>query len=87
MKVDKTTQNLALLEDFTALKEEVEKARQNASEAKGARAHILEILKRDFGCSSLREARNMLGGLEKSNAAQTQQLTLAIEKYRRTWRR
>ncbi len=70
---------------FEQLKREVESARSEAAQAKGAFEQLMKQLKEEFGCRSVEEAQKLLRKLEKE-AEEAEESYLEVEAaYKKKW--
>lgn len=65
--------------EYRKLKQDVEDAAKAAERAKGSLDTSIAALKKDFGCSNLKEAKDRLAALEL-------QATVAIKEFERVWK-
>ena len=63
------------LKRYEQLKTKIEEAQQNQSKCEGAKAQLMERLKDEFGCSSLKEAE----ALDKELSGKITQLEKKLE--------
>lgn len=73
------------LDKYLALKRRVESAQQKADQADGAIGEVMKQLKREFGCSTLNEAKRKLKQLEKQEVESKEKFDSAVEKFEEDW--
>jgi len=76
---------MGLLEQYKELKDKADKAQQNHNKAEGALDQIKRQLKEDFGCSSLKDAKNKLKMLTKEVAEAEKDLQNAMDEFESEW--
>jgi len=74
------------LKEYLNLKEQVEKARQQAAKAEGALEQILKQLKEKFGCNSLKEAKALLKQIQKKEKKAREELDQAMKDFKAKWK-
>jgi len=70
---------------FSELKREVKDATREAERAQGALDETIKQLKDEFDCSSLKEAKALLGKLEKKANAAEDDFETALAEYEAEW--
>jgi len=73
------------LDKYLQLKKKVELLQQKADQAEGALGEVMKQLKRDFGCSTLVEAKKKLKQLEKQEASSQKEFDSAVKKFEEDW--
>jgi len=73
------------LDKYLALKRRVESAQQKADQADGAIGEVMKQLKKEFGCSTLNEAKRKLKQLEKQEVESKEKFDSAVEKFEEDW--
>jgi len=73
------------LDRYVKLKQLVEEKQQQAAEAKGSLNSILERLKKEFDCDSLKEAKQLLSKLKKKESDLAEQFEIAINEFEEKW--
>ena len=73
------------LDKYLALKRRVESAQQKADQADGAIGEVMKQLKKEFGCSTLNEAKRKLKQLEKQEVESKEKFDSAVEKFENDW--
>jgi len=73
------------LNDYLKLKKKVELAQTEADQAEGALGEVMKQLKKDFSCSTLKEAKQKLKKLEKQKTSSKEEFEEALEKFEEDW--
>ena len=76
---------MSKLDKYLALKKRVESAQQKADQAEGAIGEVMKQLEREFGCSTLNEAKRKLKQLEKQEVESKEKFDSAVEKFEEDW--
>lgn len=71
------------LKDFTKLKEEINELDRRLERAKGGRKEILRTLKEQFGCSSAKDAKEILTKLTKKLGSKKERMNDELEQLKR----
>lgn len=74
------------LSRFMEIKKQTEEASSEYSEAQGAFSHIQKRIKKEFGCSSFKEAEALLSEMEKEETALSASLNKAMTKFEKAWK-
>jgi len=74
-----------LLKKYMGLKKKVERAQQEADKAEGALEQVMKQLKKEFGCSTLEEAKKKLKVLEKQKQKAEKDFEIAVEEFEEEW--
>lgn len=70
---------------YRQLKDDVENAKSEAARARGAQDQLMQRLKGDFGCSTLKEAEAKLEELQKESASLEKKFNKALADYEEKW--
>lgn len=73
------------LNDYLRLKKKVESAQQQADQAEGALGEVMKQLKKEFGCTTLKEAKKKLKQLERQKESSKEDFETAVEKFEDDW--
>ena len=76
---------MARLDKYLKLKGQVEEATQQANRAEGALGETMKQLKREFGCSTLSEAKKKLKQLKKEEETSKKKFDSAFEQFEEDW--
>jgi predicted nuclease with TOPRIM domain len=69
------------LNKYLEIKKKVEIAQQKADKAEGALEQTMLQLKKEFGCTSLKDAKEKLAELEKEKSKLEKQFAKAVEEF------
>jgi len=72
-------------EQYKQLKEKLEQKQQELSRAEGKLESLMEQMEKDFGCSSIKQAKTMLAKLEKQEEEAKQKFEEALEEFEEEW--
>lgn len=72
-------------EQYRALREEVEEAKQQAERAAGALEQLTEQLKQEYGCENIKQAKKKLAELEEQAQEAEDAFNKAYSDYKRKW--
>jgi hypothetical protein len=73
------------IQRFNKLKQVVEEAEREAARAEGAEAQLLEELKRDYGCNTIKEAARLEIQLEEAMKDAEAAATEALKSFEEEW--
>lgn len=76
---------MAKIDKYLRLKKQVETAQQRADQAEGALGEVTKQLKKEFGCSTLSEAKKKLKQLERQEASSKEEFDNAVEEFESKW--
>lgn len=76
---------MADIKELTELKKQVETAQRKADQAEGGLKQVLEQLKSDFECSSIKQAEKKLSKLQKDLKAAEVEFDAALEEFEEEW--
>lgn len=76
---------MASIEEFKSLKAKVTKLDRLAAEKRGAKEEALKQLKERFGCSTLKEAEELLKKLEKTRDNGQKIFDRQMKEYKEKW--
>jgi len=71
---------------YRELKQEVEAARNEATRAQGALDQLIDRLKDEFECESLKEAKTLLTSLETKREEADEDFEKAFADYQKRWK-
>lgn len=74
------------LKTYAKLKAAAEEAQREADKAEGAFEQAMKALEKDFGCTSIGEARQLLADLEKREAKAVKAFNTALAEFEEKWR-
>ena len=77
-----TNQNL---DKYVQIKKQVESAQQQADQAKGALGQVMGQIKKEFGCTSLKQAKIKRRQLEEQKVSSKKAFDKAVEKFEEDW--
>lgn len=75
----------ALTAELTRLQETVRSANSEAERAEGALTEVLARLKRDFGCSSIKDAKRKLQELENDSETAKERFETALTEFKKEY--
>ena len=70
---------------YTQIKEALKTSQTRLAQAQGARDVILKDLKKQFGCSTLKEAQEKLELLKKQQTTANKQFQEALDNFEEKW--
>lgn len=73
------------LRKFAELKEKAEAAQQAADKAAGALGEVKERMKKDFGCSTIKEAKAKLVVMQQKQEAVMAKFEDAMKQFEKDW--
>lgn len=65
--------------DLIDLKEEIEDAKQKASEIKGQQAALLKRLKEEWGCKTVKDAEKLISDKEKEIEVMNEKIEIGLQ--------
>lgn len=74
------------VDTFQKVKDDIDSARQRIARAEGGLAELLKRLKKNFGCSSVKEARAKLEKLELEIESKTKLFNKRLVKLEAKWK-
>ena len=77
--------NDTTLKKYTRLKKDVEVAQQRADRAQGALDQLMETLKKDFDCTTLKQAQKKLTNLQEQEEEAKEEFVEAVEEFEENW--
>lgn len=80
-----TKHTMESLVELQKLQKFVERQRQEVERAKGALEENLKILKRDYGCSTLKQAQKKLQEMESEQEEQQKDFDKALRVFKDKW--
>lgn len=72
--------------DYLSLKREVEEAKANADRAQGALDELMDRLKQEFDCDSLKDAKALLADLQEKEEQAESAYLKAKSTYEKKWK-
>jgi hypothetical protein len=75
------------LKQYLALKKQVRKHNRKIAQLEGAQAELLKRLKKEFGCSSYKEGKELLKRLEKEQRKRQREFAAELKKFKRRHRK
>ena len=73
------------LKKYTRLKKDVEAARQRADREQGALDQLMKTLKKDFDCTTLKQAQKKLKNLQEQEVEAKEEFVEAMEEFEEKW--
>ena len=73
------------LKKYTRLKKDVEVARQRADREQGALDQLMKTLKKDFECTTLKQAQKKLKNLQEQEVEAKEEFVEAMEEFEEKW--
>ena len=73
------------LKKYTRLKKDVEVARQRADREQGALDQLMKTLKKDFDCTTLKQAQKKLKNLQEQEVEAKEEFMEAMEEFEEKW--
>ncbi len=73
------------LKKYTRLRKDVETARQRADREQGALDQLTKTLKKDFDCSTLKQAQKKLKNLQTEEKEAKEEFVEAMEEFEENW--
>ena len=73
------------LAKYIKWKERVEAAQEKATKAEGALGEVKKRLKKEFGCSSIKEAKTKLAQLEKQKEQAEKKFNKELKTFKEKW--
>ncbi len=73
------------LKKYTRLKKDVEVARQRADREQGALDQLMKTLKKDFDCTTLKQAQKKLKNLQEQEVEAKEEFVEAMEEFEEKW--
>ncbi len=70
---------------YEELKSKVEQLRRKADKAEGALSELMKQLKKEFGCSTLKEAEKLLTKWEQQEQEQLTELEEKLEQFKQEY--
>jgi len=77
--------NDQILKKYLRLKKDVETAQQRADRAQGALDQLMKTLKKDYDCSTLKQAKTKLKFLQKQEEKVREEFVEAVDKFEEKW--
>ncbi len=77
--------NDTTLKKYTRLKKDVEVARQRADREQGALDQLMKTLKKDFNCTTLKQAQKKLKNLQEQEVEAKEEFVEAMEEFEEKW--
>lgn len=74
---------MILLDDFQELQRKIEKLQREADKASGAVEILKQRLKDEFGCLTLKEAKNLLEQMKQEEILKAKQITAAMKAFQK----
>ncbi len=76
---------MAKVNDIAKLKEQIETLKQKRDKAKGAEELLMTTLKKEHGCKTLEEAKELLASLESQEGKLSKRLERVLAKFEEKW--
>lgn len=76
----------SLTDRFQAVKDKVEKLKEDRDKAQGAQDQILERLRNEFGCSTLKQGQKKLDELDKNIDEKEKQFKNDLDQFEEDWK-
>lgn len=72
-------------QEYRQLKKQVDEAKSEADRAQGNLDQLMGRLKKEFGCASIKEAKQKLQELDEESNAAEKAFTKAVNAYQEKW--
>lgn len=76
---------MSTLQKYLQLKKKVDQSQQEADKAEGALEQVIKQLKKEFGCTTLEEAKKKLKILERQQQKAETEFGDAVEEFEEKW--